>query len=154
MSLKRIGGIGLDRLIWKVVIGTAEIEQDKDRINNGGIIMSNEEYNVDQAMEYIYQKVRDSGKYAELGEEMLRNLIQDMIDLEEGYMEEAGILLEEEDEMEEEAIYDEEDAFHYIFDELRNKKAYRKIPEEILEELVDDYLEYNYEYMESIGLID
>ena len=78
--------------------------------------------------------------------------VETAVSLDEAYMKEMGFFSEEETDRE--MIYDEEDAFQYIFDGFLQTEKYREWKEELLEDLVDDFLERKYDYLLSKGLVE
>jgi len=69
----------------------------------------------------------------------------------EGYMKEMGFFDEEDSKNQ---IYDEEDAFNYILGEFYKTAEYRKWKDDLLEDMVDDYLELKYDYLLEKGLVE
>ncbi len=82
----------------------------------------------------------------------LKQLVSDCMKHDDEYMKESGFFSEDADA--EEVTYDEEDAFNFILGGLSQNPRYKKWKGPMLEDLIDDYLEYNYDYMVSAGLVE
>ena len=90
--------------------------------------------------------------YRQLSERDARAFVEKAVSFDEGYMKEMGFF--EEEETDQDMIYDEEDAFHYILGEFYKTPEYRKWKDNLLEDLVDDFLELKYDYLLSKGLVE
>jgi hypothetical protein len=90
--------------------------------------------------------------YKQLSEKERKDFVEKAVSFDEGYMKEMGFL--DEDETDKNLIYDEEEAFDYILGEFYKSPEFRKWKNELLEDLVDDFLELKYDYLESKGLVE
>ena len=90
--------------------------------------------------------------HSQLSEKESLEFTQKAFSFDEFYMTEMGFY--EEQENENDLIYDEEDAFHYILGEFYKTREYRKWKDAILEDLTDDYLELKYDFLASKGLVE
>ena len=114
--------------------------------------MIERQYNPEDAARFILEKMAEGGEYKFTLAE-LKDIISDCMKQEEEYMRELGVFSEDTGD-EKDIIYDEEDAFNYILGGLSRDSKYKKLKDGVLEDLVDDYLEYNYDYMVSAGLVE
>lgn len=103
-----------------------------------------------EAAAYIFEKLKQ-GQYP-IPEADLRQFVADAAVQEDGYMEASGFFSEEAGE--DDVIYDEEDAFNYILGGLLQMPRYKKWKDSMTEDMVDDYLEYKYDFMVEAGLVE
>ncbi|WP_129723231.1 hypothetical protein [Xylanivirga thermophila] len=117
--------------------------------------MIEKNYDEHEAFDYIKVNMVNSGLYSDMNGEFLEKFIQGAMESDEKYMKEAGIFSDENapHPLDEEVIYDEEDAFNFILQDMRQNNEYRNIKDQELEDMIDDYLAYNIQYMEDIGII-
>lgn len=90
--------------------------------------------------------------YNQLSESERRAFVEKAVAFDEGYMKEMGFLVEE--ETTQDLIYDEDEAFDYIVGEFFKSPDYRKWKDDVLEDLVDDFLELKYDYLVSKDLVE
>lgn len=103
-----------------------------------------------EAAAFIFEKLKQDPYPIPEGD--LRQFVADAADQEDRYMAESGFFSEETGD--DDVIYDEEDAFHYILGGLLQMPRYKTWKESMVEDLVDDYLEYNYDFMVEAGLVE
>ena len=106
-------------------------------------------YDKQEALDSILAKVR-MADYPELTD-CMPELISQMIDADMAFMHESHVIDEEGNAGTE--YYDDDKAFAYIVDELTeaNRPDAKKAVKIAL--LVDDYMDYQQEYLESKGLV-
>jgi len=107
-------------------------------------------FDILEQINFITSGLADS--YTKLSKDALRSFVERAASFDEGYMEEMGFL--EENESASDLIYDEEEAFDYIVGEFLRAPDYRKWKTELIEDLVDDYLEFKYDFLVSKGLVE
>ena len=108
------------------------------------------EYDKQEAIQYIEKGLKQ--RYSKLSEAEAQGVVQKAFIFDESYMKEIGLFSEEESEQD--LIYDEEDAFHYILGEFYKSNEYRKWKETLLEDIIDDFLELKYDYLVSKDLVE
>ena len=101
-------------------------------------------YDKQEALAFILQRIRPQD-HPELADR-LEDLIGRAIDADMAYMHASGVL--------DEAYYEDDEAIEYIVEHLAEEN--RMDPEKAvnLASLVDDYLDYQQEYLEYKGLVD
>lgn len=107
-------------------------------------------YDKQEALAFILQRIRPQD-HPELADR-LEDLIGRAIDADMAYMHASGVLDEEGNGGE--AYYEDDEAIEYIVEHLAEEN--RMDPEKAvkLASLVDDYLDYQQEYLEYKGLVD
>lgn len=95
------------------------------------------------ARTFILEKLEKAGEYAFLPSGRLEEMLDKIITLDEQFMNETGV--------EDGEVYDDEAAQEYLF-----KNMAEAFPEHrmYLMRFTEDYLDYNEDYLESIGAID
>ena len=111
-------------------------------------------YDKEEALDFIFTKLAND--YKQLSAEDLKTFIEKAAILDDGYMTEMGFFDSEDtqEQAEKGLIYDEEDAFNYILSDLSKKPEYKKWKDDLLEDLIDDYLECKYDFLLSKDLVD
>ena len=106
-------------------------------------------YDREEAIRFISARIHPQD-HPEL-KDLLPDLIGDMIDADMAYMEESGVMDAEGNAGT--AYYEDDEAFEYMVEKLA---AARKLdPERAvkLASLIDDFMDFQQEYMESRGLL-
>ncbi len=93
----------------------------------------------------------DKKQYPDFAEEF-DALIRQAIDLDLAYMRESGAV--DADGMAGNAYYDDDEAFEYILDGIVRARGWDDERELKLASLLDDYMDAQQAYMESVGLLD
>ena len=91
---------------------------------------------------YILEKFREQGDFDFMKE--LPQVVDALIELDERFMKESGVT-------DDDAVYDDDKAYEFLFDGLSERFPARKM---YVMRLVEDYLDYEEEYLESIGAIE
>ena len=106
--------------------------------------METQEYNAGQAKEFILNKFTEAGDFLEIvSAEELRKMIESVMAFDEAYMHGSGA-----DEGE---VYDDDDAYDFMHEKMSEKYADHKM---YMMRLVEDYMDYNEQYLDSLGLIE
>ena len=107
-------------------------------------------YDKQEAMDFIVSRIRakDHPKLAEL----IPELISQTIDADMAYMHEHHVLDEEGNAGT--AYYEDDEAFEYMVETLAAGNHLDPVRAVKLASLVDDYMDYQQEYLESKGLVD
>ena len=102
-----------------------------------------EEYSRFDARAYIANKFSEQGDFNILSKEVFEKMLDTVMDLDESFMAETGV--------DDGAVYDDDQAFEYMM-----KKLQEAFPEQKMYAMrfVEDYMEYDEAYLESVGLID
>lgn len=108
------------------------------------------EFDRQEEIRYICDRLEEN--YKQLTETERKDFVEKAVSFDEGYMKEMGFF--DEEEAHQDFIYDEEEAFDYILGEFYKASEFRKWKNELLEDLVDDFLELKYDYLESKGLVE
>lgn len=98
---------------------------------------------MNEAQTYILDHIKELGDYDFLPCDTLKEMVLKLSALDEEYMEQAGVNAGGE--------YDDNDALEYLAKAL--KAAYPDY-EMYMHRLCEDYLDYNEEYLDSIGAIE
>lgn len=107
-------------------------------------------YNKEEAMEYILARIRVKD-HPELADR-LPELISQTIDADMAYMHEHHVI--DEDGNAGTEYYEDDDAFEYMVEKLAEENDLNPVQAVKLASLVDDYMDYQQEYLESRGLVD
>ena len=107
-------------------------------------------YNKDEAMKYIVPRINRTF-HAELADR-IEPLISQAIDADMDYMFKNGVL--DEDGNAGDEYYEDDDAFEYMVEAIVAKNDLT--PEQAVKvaSLVDDYMDFQQEFLESCGLVD
>ena len=107
-------------------------------------------YDKQEAMAYILGKIR-AKDHPELADR-LPELISQTIDADMAYMHEYHVI--DEDGNAGTEYYEDDDAFEYMVEKLVADNDLDPVKAVKLASLVDDYMDYQQEYLESKGLAD
>lgn len=107
-------------------------------------------YDKEEALEFIAGRIhrQDHPELAPL----LPDLIGQIIDADMQYMHENHVIDEEGNAGGE--YYEDDDAFEYMVEKLAEENRLDPVQAVKLASLIDDYMDYQQEYLESKGLID
>ncbi len=101
-------------------------------------------YNAADAKAFILRKFTEQGDFLEIvNAETLSDMVGSIISFDEAYMHESGV--------DDGGVYDDDAAYEFIYKKLCQKYADYKM---YLMRLAEDYLDYNEQYLESIGAIE
>ncbi len=106
-------------------------------------------YDREEAIAFIGQRIHPQD-HPEL-KELLPDLIGDIIDADMAYMHESGVLDEEGNGGG--AYYEDDDAIEFMLERLAEEKKLDPVRAIKLASLIDDYMDYQEEYLESKGLV-
>ncbi len=106
-------------------------------------------YDRDEAVEFIGRRIHPKD-HPEL-QDLLPDIIGDIIDADMAYMHENGILDEEGNGGG--AYYEDDDAFEYMVEKIAAERKLDPVKAVKLASLIDDYMDYQQEYLESKGLV-
>ena len=106
-------------------------------------------YDRNEAIAFITAKIRKQD-HPELAD-MLPELIGKIIDADMAYMHETGVLDEEGNGGN--AYYEDDEAFEYMVEKLVEELKLDPVKAVKLASLIDDYMDYQQEYLESKGLV-
>lgn len=102
-----------------------------------------EEYNTDKARAFIEDCYVKQGDFAILPKSVFDKMLNRVIDLDAQFMQSSGV--------DDGGVYDDDAAFDFMFDNLckdfEDEKMYCM-------RFVEDYMDYNERYLDSIGAID
>lgn len=107
-------------------------------------------YDKAEALTYILSRVRVRD-HEEL-KDMIPQLISQAIDADMKFMHENGVIDTEGNAGD--SYYDDDDAFEFMVDELTAQNGLNPEMSIRLASLIDDYMDYQQEYLESKGLVD
>ena len=107
-------------------------------------------YDKQEAMAFILKRIRPKD-HPELAD-MLETLISQTIDADMAYMHENRVIDEKGNGGE--AYYEDDEAFEYMVEKLAQENRMDPVKAVKLASLVDDYMDYQQEYLESKGLVD
>ena len=106
--------------------------------------METREYNEAEARAYILGCFQEQGDFAEIvDEKTLSGIVDAVMALDAAFMKESGV--------DEGAVYDDDAAYDYMHEKMCVKFAEHKM---YMLRLVEDYMDYNERYLDSLGLID
>jgi len=107
-------------------------------------------YNKEDALAFILPKINRK-EHAALSSE-IDSLISQAIDADMRFMEESGVI--DKDGNAGDEYYEDDDAFEYMVEALVS--ANDLTPEQAIKvaSLIDDYMDLQQDYMESVGLVD
>lgn len=107
-------------------------------------------YDPEQAAKAIARNI-DRKQYSEFSGEF-DSLIRQAIELDLAYMRASGVIAG--DGMTGSAYYDDDEAFEYILDGIARARGWDEERTLRLGALIDDYMDAQQNYMESIGLLE
>ena len=99
-------------------------------------------YNKEEAAAFILNKFKEQGDFSFIDEKLFCDMVRDIQELDSQYIDQ----FESED-----AVYDDDEAYERIHGAMTEKYPDFKT---YMMRLVDDYLDYSEDYLESIGAID
>ena len=102
-----------------------------------------EEYSRADARAFIEKKFDQQGDFGILSREVFEKMLDKVMDLDEAFMAQTGV--------NDGAVYDDDQAFEYMMKELQTAFPEQKM---YAMRFVEDYMEYDEAYLESVGLID
>lgn len=94
-------------------------------------------------LRYISDAFKKQGDFSIFPSDTVDSMIQEAYRLNSEYMEKAGV--------DDGSFYDDDEAFNHIFEGMNKKFPDQKM---YLMRFVDDYMEYDEAFLESIGAID
>ena len=106
-------------------------------------------YDKQEALDYILKKIH-AKDHPELADR-LEDLISQAIDADMAYMHEHHVIDEEGNAGTE--YYEDDEAFEYMVEKLAEENRLDPVKAVKLASLVDDYMDYQQEYLESKGLV-
>ncbi len=106
--------------------------------------METKEYSAAEARAYILGCFAEQGDFAEIvDDKTLGEMLDAVMALDAAFMKETGA--------DEGAVYDDDAAYDYMHEKMSAKFAEHKM---YMLRLVEDYMDYNERYLDSLGLID
>lgn len=106
--------------------------------------METKEYDAAEAKAYILGCFTEQGDFAEIvDDKMLGEMVDAVMALDAAFMKETGA--------DEGAVYDDDAAYDYLHEKMSQRFADHKM---YMLRLVEDYMDYNERYLDSLGLID
>ncbi len=106
--------------------------------------METKEYDAAEAKAYILEAFRKQGDFLEIVDETtLAEMVAAVLALDEEYMHVSGA--------DDEAVYDDDAAFDFMHEKMNERYPAQKM---YLMRFVEDYMDYNEAYLDSVGLID
>ena len=107
-------------------------------------------YDKDEALAYIVKRINPK-EHQELAGQ-IEALVSQAIDADMAYMHASGVL--DEDGNAGESYYDDDEAIEFMLDDLTARNALSAEETAQVAALLDDYMELQQDYLESIGLVD
>ena len=107
-------------------------------------------YDKQEALIYILERIHEKD-HPELADR-LPDLISQTIDADMAYMHEHHVIDEEGNAGD--SYYEDDEAFEYMVEKLAADNQLDPVKAIKLASLVDDYMDYQQEYLESKGLVD
>ncbi len=106
--------------------------------------METKEYNEAEAKAYILGCFKEQGDFAEIvDEKTLTEMVDAVMAHDAAFMKQSGA--------DEGAVYDDDAAFDYMHEQMSAQFSEHKM---YMLRLVEDYMDYNERYLDSLGLID
>jgi hypothetical protein len=106
--------------------------------------METKEYNEAEAKAYILNCFREQGDFAAITDEKtLDEMVNAVMAHDAAFMKSSGA--------DEGAVYDDDEAYDYMHEKMSEQFADLKM---YMLRLVEDYMDYNERYLDSLGLID
>ena len=106
-------------------------------------------YDREEAIRFISERIH--GKDHPELRELLPGIIGDLIDADMAYMLESGVL--DEDGQSAGNFYEDDDAFEYMVEKIAKDRKLDPEKAVKMASLIDDYMDYQQEYLESRGLV-
>ena len=106
-------------------------------------------YDREEAVRFISQRIhaKDHPEVADL----LPDVIGDLIDADMAYMSESGVIDDEGNAGG--AYYEDDEAFEYMVEKIAKDLQLDPVKAVKMASLIDDYMDYQQEYLESKGLV-
>lgn len=101
------------------------------------------DYSREDAHVYIAECFTKQGDFSILPEAVFEKMLQRVIELDDEYMKENGV--------DEGGVYDDDEAFDFMFDKLQKEFSNEKM---YCMRFVEDYMDYSERYLDSIGAIE
>ena len=95
------------------------------------------------ARAFILEKFREQGDFSIIEEATFDQMLTRVMELDEAFMEQSGV--------EDGGVYDDDAAYEFMHEKMMAEFPEHKM---YMMRLVEDYMEYNEAYLESIGAID
>lgn len=105
--------------------------------------MEEQTFDPKAARDYIVNRFKEQGDFMMFGQETMEKMVDQVIALDAAYMKESGV--------DDGAVYDDDAAYEYMHAHMIEAFPEHKM---YMMRLVDDYLDYNEAYLDSIGAID
>ena len=106
--------------------------------------METMEYDVAQARAYILERFTEQGDFAQIvSPEELARMVDDLMQLDEAYIKSSGAG--------DGGVYDDDAAYESIQSQMALRYPEHKM---YMMRLTEDYMDYNEQYLESIGAIE
>lgn len=102
-----------------------------------------EEYTAERAKAYIEKCYQEQGDFAILPKDVFDKMLSRVIALDAQFMNTSGV--------DEGGVYDDDEAFDFMFESMQQEFEDQKM---YCMRFVEDYMDYNERYLESIGAID
>lgn len=96
-----------------------------------------------QARAFIAEKFREQGDFSIIEEATFENMLTRVIALDEEFMTASGV--------DDGGVYDDDAAYEFMHEKMMAEFPEHKM---YMMRLVEDYMEYNEAYLESVGAID
>ena len=101
----------------------------------------------DEALEFMMKRLHEDASFG--NEKLARDVFNLCLTYDVDYMASAGLIKNGEFA---DGYYNEDDAFDFIIDRISNARP--EIDGDVLAELIELYIEYHDEYMDSNGLLE
>lgn len=106
--------------------------------------MESQGYDAVQARAYILEQYRQQGDFLELfSEEELGRMVNEIMTFDDAYMEESGVNSG--------GVYDDDAAYTYLHKMMSELHPAHQM---YMMRFVEDYLDYNEAYLDSLGIIE
>ena len=106
--------------------------------------METKEYNEQEAKQYILNCFLEQGDFSEITDEKtLTEMVSAVMAHDAAFMKQSGA--------DEGAVYDDDAAYDYMHEKMSAQFAEHKM---YMLRFVEDYMDYNERYLDSLGLID
>ena len=109
----------------------------------GDAYVEMEEYSKADARAFLADKFDQQGDFGILPRDVFEKMLDKVMELDEAFMAESGV--------NDGAVYDDDQAFEYMMEKLQAAFPEQKM---YVMRFVEDYMEYDEAYLESVGLID
>lgn len=102
-----------------------------------------EEYSAEKAKAFIAEKFNAQGDFSILPKDVFGEMLDMVMKLDEDFMEESGV--------NDGQVYDDDKAYDYFIEKLQAAFPQQKM---YVMRFVEDYMEYDEAYLESVGAIE